>query len=128
SLKVVTRSILLGAVRESCELRGSRNGCGHGQACACAVLIDCRLGISCLTLAVMHPAQKITTVEGLGTPDKMHPMQAAFVKHDGFQCGYCTPGQICSAVGMLTEIEKGIPSHVTADLDAGMRPTPGELR
>ena len=128
TLKVDTRTTLLDALREHLQLTGSKKGCDHGQCGACTVLIDGRRVNSCLTLAVMHPAQKITTVEGLGTPDKMHPMQAAFVKHDGFQCGYCTPGQICSAVGMLTEIEKGIPSHVTADLDAGMRPTPGELR
>ena len=83
---------------------------------------------SCLTLAVMHQGDKITTIEGLGTPENLHPMQAAFVKHDGFQCGYCTPGQICSAVAVLGEIKAGVPSHVTADLTAHPQLTFGELR
>jgi len=83
---------------------------------------------SCLTLAVMHEGDEITTIEGLGTPDKMHSMQAAFVKHDSYQCGYCTPGQICSAVAMLTEVKAGIPSHVTVDLDADIVLTNAELR
>jgi xanthine dehydrogenase YagT iron-sulfur-binding subunit len=83
---------------------------------------------SCLTLAVMHEDDKITTIEGLGTPDALHPLQAAFIKHDGFQCGYCTPGQICSAVAVLGEIEAGIPSHVTADLTIAPQPTDAELR
>jgi xanthine dehydrogenase YagT iron-sulfur-binding subunit len=83
---------------------------------------------SCLTLAVMHEGDRITTIEGLGTPEKMHPMQAAFVKHDGYQCGYCTPGQICSAVAVLEEIKSGVPSHVSADLNALPQPTVAELR
>jgi xanthine dehydrogenase YagT iron-sulfur-binding subunit len=83
---------------------------------------------SCLTLAVMHEGDNVTTIEGLGTPEHMHPMQAAFVKHDGFQCGYCTPGQICSAVAVLGEIRAGIPSHVTGDLNAVPELTNAELR
>jgi xanthine dehydrogenase YagT iron-sulfur-binding subunit len=92
------------------------------------VLVDGRRINSCLTLAVMNQGLKVTTIEGLGTPAKMHPMQTAFVKHDGFQCGYCTPGQICSAVAVLAEIKQGLPSHVTADLNAPMQPTDGEIR
>lgn len=83
---------------------------------------------ACLTLAVMHDGAKVTTIEGLGTPDKLHPMQAAFVAHDGYQCGYCTPGQICSAVAALSEIRQGIPSHVSTDLNAAPQATPEELR
>ena len=83
---------------------------------------------ACLTLAVMHEGSNITTIEGLGTPDKLHPMQAAFIKHDGYQCGYCTPGQICSAVSVLSEIKQGIPSHVTADLNARPQTTAAEIR
>jgi xanthine dehydrogenase YagT iron-sulfur-binding subunit len=91
-------------------------------------MVDGRRIYSCLTLAVMQAGRKITTIEGLGTPDKLHPMQAAFVKHDGYQCGYCTPGQICSAVAMLGEIEAGVPSHVTDDLNARPRATAAEFR
>jgi len=127
-LTLDTRTTLLDALREHLKLTGTKKGCDQGQCGACTVIVGGRRINSCLTLAVMHDGDSVTTIEGLGTPGNLHPMQAAFVKHDGFQCGYCTPGQICSAVGMLTEIEKGIPSHVTADLDAGMRPTPGELR
>ena len=83
---------------------------------------------SCLSLAVMHEGDRITTIEGLGTPEKLHPMQAAFVKHDGYQCGYCTPGQICSAVAMLDEIDRGVPSHVQADVAARPQPTNAEVR
>ena len=113
-----TRTTLLDALREHLHLTGTKKGCDHGQCGACTVIVDGRRINSCLTLAVMHEGDEITTIEGLGTPDKLHPMQAAFVKHDGFQCGYCTPGQICSAVGVLDEIKAGIPSHVTADLTA----------
>ncbi|UUL81677.1 aldehyde dehydrogenase iron-sulfur subunit [Sphingomonas sp. S1-29] len=111
------RTTLLDALREHMQLTGTKKGCDHGQCGACTVLVDGQRINSCLTLAVMHDGDEVTTIEGLGTPDKLHPMQAAFVAHDGFQCGYCTPGQICSAVGMLEEIKDGIPSHVTADLD-----------
>lgn len=128
SLELDTRTTLLDALREHLQLTGTKKGCDHGQCGACTVLVDGRRINSCLTLAVMHQAQKVTTIEGLGTPTTMHPMQAAFVKHDGFQCGYCTPGQICSAVAVLTEIEQGIPSHASTDLDAVVHPTPSELR
>src|SRR5690349_4486198 len=127
-LQVDTRTTLLDAVREHLQLTGSKKGCDHGQCGACTMLVDGRRINSCLTLAVMHDGQKVTTIEGLGTPNKMHPMQAAFVAHDGFQCGYCTPGQICSAVAVLTEIQQGIPSHVSASLEAKMQPTPDEIR
>ena len=110
------RVTLLDALREHLHLTGSKKGCDHGQCGACTVIVNGRRINSCLTLAVMHEGDEVTTIEGLGTPDKLHPMQAAFVEHDGFQCGYCTPGQICSAVAMLGEIRDGIPSHVTADL------------
>ena len=116
TLTLDTRTTLLDALREHLQLTGTKKGCDHGQCGACTVLVDGRRINSCLTLAVMHPGAKVTTIEGLGTPGQLHPLQAAFVKHDGYQCGYCTPGQICSAVGMLDEVGQGIPSHVTADL------------
>ncbi len=128
ALKLDTRTTLLDALREHLHLTGSKKGCDHGQCGACTVLVDGHRVNSCLTLAVLHQGQKITTIEGLGTPSRMHPMQAAFLKHDGFQCGYCTPGQICSAVAVLTEIEQGVPSYATADLGARIQPTPGEIR
>lgn len=121
ALEVDTRTTLLDALREHLRLTGTKKGCDHGQCGACTVIVDGRRINSCLTLAVMHEGSRITTVEGLGTPQRLHPMQAAFVKHDGYQCGYCTPGQICSAVAMLQEVKDGIPSHVTEDLTA--RPT-----
>ena len=117
-LELDTRTTLLDALREHLHLTGTKKGCDHGQCGACTVLVDGRRINACLTLAVMQEGAEVTTIEGLGTPDNMHAMQSAFVKHDGYQCGYCTPGQICSAVGMLNEIEQGIPSHVTADLMA----------
>ena len=128
ALQLDTRTTLLDAVREHLQLTGSKKGCDHGQCGACTMLVDGRRINACLTLAVMHQGQKVTTIEGLGTPGKMHPMQTAFVKHDGFQCGYCTPGQICSAVAVLREIQQGIPSHVSAALDAKMQATPEEIR
>lgn len=115
-LEVDTRTTLLDALRENLQLTGTKKGCDHGQCGACTVLVDGRRINACLTLAVMHQDAEITTIEGLGTPDNLHPMQAAFIKHDGFQCGYCTSGQICSSVAVLKEIEAGIPSHVTLDL------------
>ncbi|WP_242120611.1 2Fe-2S iron-sulfur cluster-binding protein [Sphingomonas lacusdianchii] len=115
--EVDIRTTLLDLLREHLSLTGSKKGCDHGQCGACTVLVNGRRINSCLTLAVMHQDDEIVTIEGLGTPEKLHPLQAAFVKHDGFQCGYCTPGQICSAVGMLDEVEKGWPSHVSATLD-----------
>jgi xanthine dehydrogenase YagT iron-sulfur-binding subunit len=111
------RVTLLDALREHLRLTGSKKGCDHGQCGACTVLVNGRRINSCLTLAVMHEGDEVTTIEGLGQPGALHPMQAAFVKHDGFQCGYCTPGQICSSVAVLEEIKAGIPSHVTTDLE-----------
>jgi xanthine dehydrogenase YagT iron-sulfur-binding subunit len=115
-LQVDTRTTLLDALRENLHLTGTKKGCDHGQCGACTVIVDGRRINSCLTLALMHEGAAVTTIEGLGTPDKLHPMQAAFIKHDGYQCGYCTPGQICSAVAVLDEIKQGIPSHVSANL------------
>jgi xanthine dehydrogenase YagT iron-sulfur-binding subunit len=127
-LAVDTRTTLLDALREHLHLTGSKKGCDHGQCGACTVIVDGRRINSCLTLAVMHQGDDVTTIEGLGTPEHMHPMQAAFVEHDGYQCGYCTPGQICSAVAVLDEVKAGIPSHVTDDLNAGPQLTNIELR
>jgi xanthine dehydrogenase YagT iron-sulfur-binding subunit len=127
-LELDTRTTLLDALREHLHLTGSKKGCDHGQCGACTVIVDGRRIVSCLSLAVMHQGDTITTIEGLGTPDNLHPMQAAFVKCDGFQCGYCTPGQICSAVAMLGEIKAGIPSHVTADLTVAPQFNAEELR
>ena len=127
-LDVDTRTTLLDALRERLQLAGTKKGCDQGQCGACTVLVNGRRINSCLTLAVMHQGDKITTIEGLGTPEKLHPMQAAFVKHDGYQCGYCTPGQICSAVAVLDEIKAGVPSHVSESLTATPRVTAAELR
>ena len=102
-LELDTRTTLLDALREHLHLTGTKKGCDHGQCGACTVIVDGQLINSCLTLAVMHEGGSVTTIEGLGQPGKLHPMQAAFVAHDGYQCGYCTPGQICSAVGMIAE-------------------------
>jgi xanthine dehydrogenase YagT iron-sulfur-binding subunit len=112
------RTTLLDALREHWKLTGTKKGCDHGQCGACTVIVEGRRINSCLTLAVMHDGDDVTTIEGLGQPGDLHPMQAAFVRHDGYQCGYCTPGQICSAVGVLDEIKQGIPSHVTDDITA----------
>jgi len=128
SLELDTRTTLLDALREHLHLTGTKKGCDHGQCGACTAIVNVRRINSCLTLAVMHEGDSITTIEGLGTPDSLHPMQAAFVKHDGYQCGYCTPGQICSAVAVLGEIEAGIPSHVSADLTARPQASAAELR
>jgi xanthine dehydrogenase YagT iron-sulfur-binding subunit len=116
SLTLDPRTTLLDALREHLALTGSKKGCDHGQCGACTVLIEGRRINSCLTLAVMHDGQPITTVEGLAEGANLHPLQSAFVEHDGFQCGYCTSGQICSAVGMLAESRQGMPSYVTEDL------------
>src|SRR3979411_2341258 len=116
SLALYPRTTLLDALREHLALTGSKKGCDHGQCGACTVLIEGRRINSCLTLAAMHDGQSITTIEGLATGDNLHPLQVAFVEHDGFQCGYCTSGQICSAAGMLAESRQGMPSYVTDDL------------
>jgi xanthine dehydrogenase YagT iron-sulfur-binding subunit len=128
TLELDTRTTLLDALREHLRLTGTKKGCDQGQCGACTVLVGGRRINSCLTLAVMHEGDTITTIEGLGTPEHLHPMQAAFVKHDGYQCGYCTPGQICSAVAVLGEIKAGIPSHASADLTAQPLLSAAELR
>jgi len=127
-LELDTRTTLLDALREHLHLTGSKKGCDQGQCGACTIIMDGRRINSCLSLAIMHDGAKITTIEGLGTPEKMHPMQAAFVKHDGYQCGYCTPGQICASVSVIEEIRAGMPSHVTADLNAKPQMTVEEIR
>jgi len=127
-LEIDPRTTLLDALREHLHLTGTKKGCDQGQCGACTVIVEGRRLASCLTLAVMHDGDAITTIEGLGTPQNLHPMQAAFVKHDGFQCGYCTSGQICAAVAVLDEIKAGVPSHVSADLTAAPEVTPAELR
>jgi len=128
TLELDTRVTLLDALREHLHLTGTKKGCDHGQCGACTVIVDGRRINACLTLAVMHEGAQVTTIEGLGTPQRMHPMQAAFVKHDGYQCGYCTPGQICSAVSVLDEIKRGVPSHVSTDLTARPLLSAEELR
>jgi xanthine dehydrogenase YagT iron-sulfur-binding subunit len=128
ALELDNRTTLLDALREHLHLSGTKKGCDHGQCGACTVLVNGRRTNACLTLAVMQEGAKVTTIEGLGSADKLHPMQAAFVKHDGYQCGYCTPGQICSAVAVLDEIKGGIPSHVSADLTARPLLSAQELR
>ncbi|TCT03145.1 aldehyde dehydrogenase iron-sulfur subunit PaoA [Aquabacter spiritensis] len=127
-LDLDTRTTLLDALREHLHLTGTKKGCDHGQCGACTVIVEGRRINSCLSLAVMHDGDSVTTIEGLGTPEALHPMQAAFVAHDGYQCGYCTPGQICSAVAVLDEIKAGIPSHVSADLTAAPEPSADEVR
>ncbi|MEC5079762.1 aldehyde dehydrogenase iron-sulfur subunit PaoA [Xanthomonas oryzae pv. oryzicola] len=128
TLTLDNRTTLLDALREHLHLTGTKKGCDHGQCGACTVIVDGQRMNACLSLAVMHEGAKVITIEGLGTPDKLHPMQAAFVKHDGYQCGYCTPGQICSAVAVLDEVKRGIPSHVTEDLTGKTKLTTPELQ
>lgn len=127
-IDVDNRTTLLDALREHLHLTGTKKGCDHGQCGACTVLVDGRRVNACLTLAVMHEGDDVTTIEGLGEPGNLHPMQSAFVKHDGFQCGYCTPGQICSSIAVLDEIRANIPSHVTSDLTADAAVTVEEIR
>ena len=127
-MNIEPRVTLLDALREVTHLTGTKKGCDRGQCGACTVLVNGRRINACLSLAVMHEGDRITTIEGLGTPAKLHPMQQAFIKHDGYQCGYCTPGQICSAVAVLTEIDSGVPSHVSADLSARPLLSNDELR
>jgi xanthine dehydrogenase YagT iron-sulfur-binding subunit len=124
SLEVDSRMVLLDALRERLELTGSKKGCDHGQCGACTVIVDGRRVLSCLTLAATCEGREVTTIEGLAQGDQIHPMQAAFIKNDGFQCGYCTPGQICSAVAMLNEAKSGEASYVTADV----RQKPGSVQ
>jgi xanthine dehydrogenase YagT iron-sulfur-binding subunit len=115
SLELDTRTSLLDLLREQLGLTGAKKGCDHGQCGACTVLLDGRRANACLALAVAHDGAEIVTIEGLAENGSLHPLQAAFVEHDAFQCGYCTPGQICSAIGMLDEVEAGWPSHVSRD-------------
>ncbi|WP_294308353.1 aldehyde dehydrogenase iron-sulfur subunit PaoA [uncultured Sphingomonas sp.] len=128
TLSLDPRTTLLDTLREHLHLSGTKKGCDHGQCGACTVLVNGERINSCLSLALQHDGDSITTIEGLGTPEKLHPMQAAFVRHDGYQCGYCTPGQICSAVAVLDEIKRGIPSHVQADLTAEPQASGIEMR
>ncbi|MHA6720096.1 aldehyde dehydrogenase iron-sulfur subunit PaoA [Sphingomonas sp. RS6] len=128
ALSLDSRTTLLDALREHLHLTGTKKGCDHGQCGACTVLVDGTRINACLSLAVMHDGDSITTIEGLGSPDDLHPMQAAFVKHDGYQCGYCTPGQVCSAVAVLDEIRAGVPSHVTPDVVAAPAMSEAEIR
>ena len=128
TLALDNRTSLLDTLREHLHLTGTKKGCDHGQCGACTVLVDGERINSCLTLAVMHQGSKVTTIEGLGTPAQLHPLQAAFIKHDGYQCGYCTPGQICSAVGALDEVRRGVPSHVSASLSERPLLSAEELR
>jgi xanthine dehydrogenase YagT iron-sulfur-binding subunit len=127
-LTLDTRTTLLDTLREHLGFTGTKKGCDHGQCGACTILVNGRRINSCLTLAVMHDGDSITTIEGLAQGERLHPLQAAFVHHDGFQCGYCTPGQICSAVGMLGEHKAGMPSLATEDLESHPSLTDGEIR
>ena len=115
-LEIDSRVVLLDALRERLGLTGSKKGCDQGQCGACTVLVNGRRVLSCLTLAATCEGKEVTTIEGLAKGDQLHPMQAAFIKYDGFQCGYCTPGQICSAVGLLDEAKRGEVSHATDDV------------
>ncbi|MCF6522267.1 2Fe-2S iron-sulfur cluster-binding protein [Streptomyces sp. JJ36] len=125
SVTLDTRTTLLDALRDRMEVTSPKKGCDHGQCGACTVLLDGRRQLACLALAVAHDGAEVTTAAGLARDGEPHPVQQAFLDEDGFQCGYCTPGQVCSAVGMLQEAAAGAPSHATADLTA--RVTPGAL-
>ena len=128
SLDVDPRTTLLDALREHLRLTGSKKGCDHGQCGACTVLVNGVRINACLSLAVMHDGDAVTTIEGIGTPERLHPLQKAFLEEDAFQCGYCTPGQICSALGMLSEVEAGWPSQAAADVAATPALTGDEIR
>jgi xanthine dehydrogenase YagT iron-sulfur-binding subunit len=121
------RTSLLDALRDHLGLAGTKKGCDHGQCGACTVLVNGVRLNACMSLAVAREGDSIVTIEGLASNGKLHPLQEAFVKHDGFQCGYCTPGQICSAVGMLDEIERGVPSAV-GDLATAPQANGAEIR
>jgi xanthine dehydrogenase YagT iron-sulfur-binding subunit len=127
ALDLDPRTTLLDALREHLALTGTKKGCDQGQCGACTVIVNGQRINSCLTLAVMHAGDEIVTIEGLAAGGDLHPMQAAFVQHDGLQCGYCTPGQICSAVALLAEHERGWPSHVTADVATAPALTDAEI-
>jgi len=125
-IAVDPRTTLLDALRERLGIHGPKKGCDHGQCGACTILLDGKRAISCLALAVAHDGADIVTAEGLAAGGELHPMQRSFIEHDAFQCGYCTPGQIVSAVGMLEETEAGWPSYVTRDVSAGEMPLSDE--
>ncbi len=122
------RVSLLDLLREGLHLAGTKKGCNQGACGACTILVDGERIVSCLALAVQYDGRQVTTIEGLADGDVLHPLQAAFIEHDGFQCGYCTPGQICSAIGMAAEAKRGVPSHVSADLTADIVLTREELQ
>ncbi len=122
------RVSLLDLLREGLHLAGTKKGCNQGACGACTVLVDGERIVSCLALAVQYNGRQVTTIEGLADGDALHPLQQAFIDHDGFQCGYCTPGQICSAIGMAAEAKRGVPSHVSADLTADVTLTREELQ
>ena len=122
------RTTLLDFLRHDLKLTGTKKGCDHGQCGACTVIVNGMRINSCLSLAAMHDGDEVTTIEGLGTPDNPSDLQKSFVEHDGYQCGYCTPGQICSATAMLDEIANGWPSDATGDLQGAMRATDEEIR
>jgi xanthine dehydrogenase YagT iron-sulfur-binding subunit len=128
ALTVDTRTSLLDLLREHLGLTGAKKGCDHGQCGACTVLVDGRRALACLALAVAHEGAEVTTIEGLAHNGELHPLQRAFVEHDGFQCGYCTPGQICSAVGVLDELSQGWPSYAMDDVSAEPALGPDEIR
>ena len=128
TLDLDPRTTLLDLLRERLGLTGSKKGCDHGQCGACTVLVNGVRINSCLSLAVMHDGHEVTTIEGLGAPGRLHALQKAFLEHDAFQCGYCTPGQICSAAGLIKELEAGWPSQETADLAGKLVVTDDELR
>lgn len=130
TLKIEPRVTLLDALRERLALTGTKKGCNHGQCGACTVLVSGRRINSCLALACMHEGDEIVTVEGLARDNELHPVQAAFIKHDGFQCGYCTSGQICSAVALINEVKAGTKSTVTPDIkkDGQVELTDAEIR
>lgn len=128
TLDLDPRTTLLDALREHLRLTGSKKGCDHGQCGACTVLVNGLRINACLSLAVMHDGDEVVTIEGVGTRERLHPLQQAFLTEDAFQCGYCTPGQICSALGMLSEVEAGLPSHAAADVAAKPALSEAEIR
>ena len=128
SLDLDPRTTLLDALRENLKLTGAKKGCDHGQCGACTVLVNGVRINACLSLAVAHDGDQVVSIEGVGAPERLHPVQQAFLTEDAFQCGYCTPGQICSTLGMLREVEAGWPSQETADLTAGVVLTDDEIR
>lgn len=128
ALELDPRVTLLDALRDHLGLTGTKKGCDQGQCGACTVLVNGRRINACLSLAVMHDGDEVTTIEGIGAPEALHPLQRAFIEHDGFQCGYCTPGQIISALAVFDEVKAGVPSHVSEDIEAAPALTAAELR